>query len=146
MFTKKPDPETAELIPTTRPTAPVSSPSHLTSGKLSFLGADLKITGNLESNSLVQIEGTLEGDVHALQIIVGPKAHVTGNVVAEDVTVSGQVDGSVRGLKVTLNSGSRVVGEMHHKSLAIEHGAHFEGHSKRPQDVAELAPKIGSRR
>ena len=108
----------------------------------SFLGPDLTIVGNLESHSLIQVEGTVQGDVHARQIIIGSKARVTGNVVADEVTVGGEVDGSVRGLTVTLLSGSRVDGEMHHKSLAIEHGAHFVGHSKRPQDVAELAPKI----
>ena len=108
----------------------------------SFLGPDLTIVGDLESLSLIQVEGSIQGDVHARQIIIGSKAKVTGNVVADEVTVGGEVDGSVRGLTVTLLAGSRVDGEMHHKSLAIEHGAHFIGHSKRPQNVAELAPKI----
>ena len=118
-----------------------SSPASGT-GIRSFLGPDLTIVGDLESHGLIQVEGIVQGDVHARQVIVGPKAKVTGNVVADDVTVGGEVDGSVRGLTVTLLSGSRVDGEMHHKSLAIEHGAHFVGHSRRPQDLAELAPKI----
>ena len=112
----------------------------------SFLGPDLTIVGDLESHSLIQVEGTVQGDVHARQVIVGAKAKVIGNVVADDVTVGGEVDGSVRGLTVTLLSGSRVDGEMHHKSLSIEHGAHFEGHSRRPEDAAELAPKLDKAR
>ena len=112
----------------------------------SFLGPDLNIVGDLESHSLIQVEGNVQGDVHARQVIIGSKAKVTGNVVADEVTVGGEVDGSVRGLTVTLLAGSRVDGEMHHKSLAIEHGAHFIGHSKRPQDVSELAPKIDKAR
>lgn len=120
--------------------APANSPAN--TGIRSFLGPDLTITGNLESRGLIQVEGAVQGDIHARQIIVGPKAKVTGNVVADDVTVGGVVDGSVRGLTVTLLAGSKVEGEMHHKSLAIEHGAHFVGHSKRPEDVSELAPKL----
>lgn len=115
-------------------------------GILSFLGPDLIIVGDLESHGLIQVEGSVQGDVHARQVIVGPKAKVTGNVVADDVTVGGEVIGSVRGLTVTLLSGSRVDGEIDHKSLAIEHGAHFEGHSRRPQNAEELAPKIDKAR
>lgn len=124
---------------------PVASPAPAlaaSAGIRSFLGPDLIIVGNLESRGLIQVEGNIQGDVHARQIIVGPKAKVTGNIVADDVTVGGAVDGSVRGLTVTLLSGSQVDGEMHHKSLAIEHGAHFVGHSKRPNDPSELAPKL----
>lgn len=132
--------------PMTSPGAPKpasgAASSSSNTGIRSFLGPDLTIVGNLESKGLIQVEGTVQGDVHARQIIVGPKAKVTGNVVADDVTVGGTVDGSVRGLTVTLLSGSKVDGEMHHKSLAIEHGAHFIGHSKRPSDVSELAPKL----
>lgn len=120
--------------------APVNAAAN--TGVRSFLGPDLTIIGNLESRGLIQVEGSVQGDVHARQIIVGPKAKVTGNVVADDVTVGGVVDGSVRGLSVTLLAGSKVDGEMHHKSLAIEHGAHFIGHSKRPDDPSELAPKL----
>ena len=127
-------------------TARANGASASGTGIRSFLGPDLTIVGDLESHGLIQVEGTVQGDVHARQVIVGPKAKVTGNVVADDVTVGGEVDGSVRGLTVTLLSGSRVDGEMHHKSLAIEHGAHFVGHSKRPQDLAELAPKIDKAR
>jgi cytoskeletal protein CcmA (bactofilin family) len=115
-------------------------------GIRSYLGPDLTIVGDLESHGLIQVEGIVQGDVHARQVIVGAKAKVTGNVVADDVTVGGEVDGSVRGLNVTLLAGSRVDGEMHHNSLSIEHGAHFEGHSRRPQDTAELAPKIDKAR
>ncbi len=111
-------------------------------GIRSFLGPDLTIVGDLEAHGLIQVEGVVQGDVHARQIIVGSKAKITGNVVADDVTVGGEVTGSVRGLNITLLTGSRVDGEMHHKSLSIEHGAHFEGHSRRPQDTAELAPKL----
>ena len=125
---------------------PASSATIQSTGIRSFLGPDLIIVGDLESHGLIQVEGTVQGDVHARQVIVGPKAKVAGNVVADDVTVGGEVTGSVRGLTVTLLSGSRVDGEMHHKSLAIEHGAHFEGNSRRPQDLSELAPKIDKAR
>jgi cytoskeletal protein CcmA (bactofilin family) len=149
MFGKKSEGGTVSspTYPIPTQNAPTSAPPAAAAPggrKSTYLGPDLTIVGNLECNGLVQIEGTIEGDVHARQIAVGPKARLTGNIVADDVTVAGEVSGSVKGLNVTLKSGARIGGDIHHKSLAIEHGATFEGNSRRPQDVTELAPKLNT--
>ena len=86
-------------------------------------GAELSIKGNLESRGEVQIDGAIEGDVHAMRIVVGEAAHITGNLLAEDVVVRGAVAGSIRGKKVTLEAASHVEGDIFHRMLAIERGA-----------------------
>jgi cytoskeletal protein CcmA (bactofilin family) len=48
--------------------------------------------------------------------------------------VRGKVIGSIRGLRVTLQSQSHVEGDIFHQSLAIEQGAYFEGKSRRSDD------------
>jgi len=40
----------------------------------------------------------------------------------------------VRGLKVRLTASARVEGDIIHKTIAIESGAHFEGSVKREDD------------
>ena len=55
-------------------------------------------------------------------------------IVADDVVVTGRVVGRVRGLKVRLNSSARVEGDIVHKTIAIESGAHFEGSVQRQED------------
>ena len=42
--------------------------------------------------------------------------------------------GRVRGLKVRLTSTARVEGDIIHKTIAIESGAHFEGSVQRQED------------
>ena len=42
--------------------------------------------------------------------------------------------GKVRGLKVRLTSSARVEGDIIHKTIAIESGAHFEGSVQRQED------------
>ena len=42
--------------------------------------------------------------------------------------------GRVRGLKVRLTSTARVEGDIIHKTIAIESGAHFEGSVQRQDD------------
>ena len=99
-----------------------------------MIGSDLTITGNLESKGEIQIEGEVQGDIHAGRIVIGERARITGALIADDIVVRGGVQGSIRGNNVTLQANSRVEGDVFHKSLAIEQGAFFEGKSRRSED------------
>ncbi|MDM7458335.1 MAG: polymer-forming cytoskeletal protein, partial [Paracoccus sp. (in: a-proteobacteria)] len=46
----------------------------------------------------------------------------------------GRVVGRLRGLKVRLSATARVEGDVIHKTIAIESGAHFEGSVQRQDD------------
>jgi len=105
----------------------------------SVLSSDLTITGNIRTSGDVQVEGTIEGDIHAHLLTVGESAVVKGEVVADDVVVNGHVIGRVRGLKVRLTSTARVEGDIIHKTIAIESGAHFEGSVQRQDDPLQAA-------
>jgi cytoskeletal protein CcmA (bactofilin family) len=149
MFTKKPEKDgpvidagkpgltphrpVGQQMSTARPAARPSS------GTPSVIGTDLSITGNLESKGEIQIEGEVQGDVHAGRIIVGERARVTGSLLADDIVIRGNVGGSIRGNNVTLQSNSRVEGDLFHKSLSIEQGAFFEGKSRRSDDPTNIA-------
>jgi cytoskeletal protein CcmA (bactofilin family) len=54
------------------------------------------------------------------------------------VIVRGRISGVIRGVTVALQSSSRVEGDIHHLSLAIEQGAEFDGRCRRPTDTSEL--------
>mgnify|MGYP005835969389 CR=1 FL=1 len=108
----------------------------------SIIGEDLTVTGNVLSRGEVQVDGQIQGDVHCSSLIVGEKAQITGGIVADDVVVRGQVMGSIRGNRVTLQASSHVEGDVFHKSLAIEQGAFFEGKSRRSEDPIATAPKL----
>jgi cytoskeletal protein CcmA (bactofilin family) len=118
-----------QQAPNARPAAP-----RPTNGSASVIGVDLSITGNLESKGEVQIEGEVQGDIHAQRIVVGERARITGALIAEEIVIRGNVQGSVRGNAVTFQSSSRVEGDVFHKQLAIEQGAFFEGKSRRSED------------
>ena len=100
----------------------------------SVLSADLVITGNVKTTGDIQIEGTVEGDIRAHLLTVGEGATVKGECMADDVVVNGRIIGKVRGLKVRLTSTARVEGDIIHKTIAIESGAHFEGSVARRDD------------
>ena len=119
---------TAVPGPEMRPTAPKAKPP------ASVLSSDLTVTGNLKTSGDIQVEGTVEGDIRAHLLTVGEGATIRGECVADDVVVNGRIVGRVRGLNVRLTSTARVEGDIIHKTIAIESGAHFEGSVQRQED------------
>ena len=115
----------------------------------SVLSSDLTVKGNIQTQGDIQIEGTIEGDIRAHQLVVGESATIRGEIVAEEIVVNGRVIGRVRGLKVRLSATARVEGDIIHKTIAIESGAHFEGSVQRQEDplangvTPKLAPPVG---
>jgi cytoskeletal protein CcmA (bactofilin family) len=99
-----------------------------------MLSADLTVTGNLKTSGDIQVEGTVEGDIRAHLLTIGDGASIKGEVIADDVVINGRIIGRVRGLKVRLTSTARVEGDIIHKTIAIESGAHFEGSVQRQDD------------
>jgi cytoskeletal protein CcmA (bactofilin family) len=99
-----------------------------------LLSNDLTIKGNVTTSGDIQIEGTIEGDVCAHLLTVGESATIKGEIAADDVVVYGRVVGRVRGLKVRLTASAHVEGDITHKIIAIESGAHFEGTVQHQED------------
>ena len=81
-----------------------------------------------------KVEGTDEGDIRAHLLTIGESATIKGEVIADDVVINGRIVGRVRGLKVRLTATARVEGDIIHKTIAIESGAHFEGSVQRQDD------------
>jgi len=104
------------------------------SGIASVIGPDLTVTGNLESSGEVQIEGDVQGDIHAERIVVGDQGRIIGDLVADEIVIGGAVQGSIRGNSVTFQGASHIEGDVFHRKLAIEQGAYFEGKSRRSDD------------
>ncbi|MEM1431068.1 MAG: polymer-forming cytoskeletal protein [Pseudomonadota bacterium] len=127
---KAPDASPSSPMPDmpARSAAPKSKPP------ASVLSSDLTITGNLKTTGDIQVEGTVEGDIRAHLLTVGEGATIRGECTADDVVVNGRIVGRVRGLKVRLTSTARVEGDIIHKTIAIESGAHFEGSVQRQED------------
>jgi cytoskeletal protein CcmA (bactofilin family) len=101
----------------------------------SIISADLTVTGTLVSNGDIQIDGVVEGDVRSIGLVIGEKAEIHGEILAEDITVRGRVMGRIRARKVQLASTSHVEGDILHEAFAVEAGAFFEGncrHSDNP--------------
>ncbi len=104
----------------------------------STIGEDLQITGDVSSKGEIHLDGQVHGNVTCVALVLGESATLEGNVVAEDVVVRGRLIGSIKALRVTLQSMAHVEGDVYHQSLALEQGAYFEGRSRRSDDPMDL--------
>jgi cytoskeletal protein CcmA (bactofilin family) len=87
----------------------------------------LRITGNLEGEAELQIDGHIRGDIRCTKLIISKAATVDGNVTADEIIIRGTVTGIVRGNRVVLQEGACVRNEINYKRLCIEEDAIFEG-------------------
>jgi cytoskeletal protein CcmA (bactofilin family) len=112
----------------------------------SLISAGLRITGDLKCDGEIQIDGEVIGDVDCERLIVGEKAVIKGEVIAETVVVRGEIHGRVCGRDVSLAKSSRVIGDIMHQSLSMEAGAHLEGQVRKVDDprapIATNIPKL----
>lgn len=96
----------------------------------SIISASLHIVGDLVSEGDVQVEGIVEGDVHAKLLTISEGAVVKGGILAQSACIRGTVEGRITADQVELGRTARVVGDIVHSDLAVEAGAFFEGHCR----------------
>lgn len=99
----------------------------------SLIGSTTRIEGNLIFSGGLRIDGMVRGNVASLAdqpgtLVVSADARIDGEVQAAHVVVSGAINGPVHATEtLELQSGSRVKGDVHYKSIEIHQGAVVEG-------------------
>ncbi len=106
----------------------------------SLISSNLQVVGNLKTEGEIQIDGVIDGDVACGKLMIGERATVNGEVVADNVEVRGTVEGRIRAKTVLLAKSARVTGDIWHDSLSIEAGAYLDGHCKRNDSVSTTQP------
>ena len=96
----------------------------------SLLSSDLTITGNLESEGDMQIDGTIDGDIKSFTLTVSESGVIRGTIDAEEVTIAGSVTGQIKARHVILVKGAKVIADLIQDRLSIEPGAFFEGNCR----------------
>ena len=115
------------------------------SGRDSCIGAGMSIVGKIECNGPAQVFGQIEGELRASDLLVGDSATIDGSVIAQNVTVCGRIKGTIRAVRVKLQNGGAVEGDIFHRSLSIDEDTHFEGSSRRVENPTEIPSGIDAK-
>lgn len=108
---------------------------------ITVIAAGSVIEGTLRVQGMVQVDGTIDGQLLAAgHVSVGPEGKILGEVAADELSVGGSVEGTVcaRGHLHVLSTGS-VRGNARYTSLEVERGGVMDGSASRVGEVAEAA-------
>lgn len=111
----------------------------------SYIGKDLSIEGQtitIRCKGALKVNGNIQADVHSHELEIGRDGIISGQIAADTVNVYGRVNGAILGQKVVLHATAEVEGDIHSQFLSIEHGAAFDGRSRRVKNPAEVAPQL----
>jgi cytoskeletal protein CcmA (bactofilin family) len=129
----KPKPAT-ESTPSSRPAGP--GRSNTQSAIESTIGPNTHIKGNIQGDGGLRVDGIIEGQIEITgNLVVTESAKVRAEIKANNISVSGAVQGNVTATRVEILDTGRVWGDLTVKSLLINEGAYFRGQTIMPQDL-----------
>jgi cytoskeletal protein CcmA (bactofilin family) len=90
-----------------------------------------KVTGTVEVECKFHVDGQVEGTIRSSNVVtVGSSGSVKGEIFAEKLVVSGELEGNADCSNVEILAGGKMNGDLVSSNLIIEAQAVFEGYSK----------------
>lgn len=98
-------------------------------GHFTVLGKDVTFKGIVHFHSTVQLDSSIEGEIHAKgMLVIGENATIRGTIVAETIVTRGKIHGNVTATsKIQLLKPAVVLGDISAPSFSMEEGAFFKG-------------------
>ena len=93
----------------------------------SIISEGSEFKGNIKTSGEIQIDGVLNGNVRAKQIVVGVNGNVRGNVTANFLRICGKIEGEIRAETLEIVSSASVKGNLYKKTISMEAGSKIIG-------------------
>jgi cytoskeletal protein CcmA (bactofilin family) len=105
--------------------------SKTTTASMTFISDGAKITGDLEVEHDLRIEGQVKGTIRvAGTLVLGPTGRIEGDVTVRSATLAGQLTGNIKASeKIVMETKSSLIGDLETRELVINEGAIFQGKS-----------------
>jgi cytoskeletal protein CcmA (bactofilin family) len=95
--------------------------------RLSFIGSEVIVSGDLASDAQLQVDGRIDGNVRCASLSQGPEGIIAGNIFADDTRLAGTVEGTVSAGTIAIEASARILGDVAYETISIEAGATIEG-------------------
>jgi cytoskeletal protein CcmA (bactofilin family) len=105
-----------------------------------IIGAGTTITGDMESNGDIRIDGVLKGNLNAkAKILIGPDGMVEGDIEGQQADVLGKVTGKIKVKELLhLRGKATIHGDIYAGKLQIEPTVTFNGQCHMGANIVEL--------
>ena len=120
--------------------APKNKAGEPAQSSTTIIGAGTVITGDIESNGDIRIDGTLVGNLHSkAKVLIGQEGVVEGDINGQQADIMGKVTGMLRIRELLQLKGRCVVtGEIYTGRLEVEPTATFNGSCHMGANVVEI--------
>jgi cytoskeletal protein CcmA (bactofilin family) len=113
----------------------------------SFLGPRTGIAGIVEIEGALVISGRVKGQIAARRLVIAAGGYVEGDIVAQEVVITGRLNGRVFAPIVSIEDGAEVEGRIFHTTITVARGAHVTGRMPwRPLSYFETLDKLPENR
>ncbi len=106
--------------------------SYMNNGAIeTIIGRECMLVGVLNSKNNIQIDGLVEGDIHADgEVSVGVSGRIRANITALICTISGSITGRITAFEIVkIEETAKAYCEIHAPNLSVARGATFKGAS-----------------
>ena len=105
------------------------------------IGDGVVVKGAFTVPSKAVINGVIEGDLTAEEVLIGPTGRITGRVSAKVIDVRGQLHNTIVSEKsLIVRATGKIVGKIHYSEIEIEKGGEIEGALSQGTEPAVSAP------
>ena len=96
---------------------------------LNSIAQDTRITGNIDSDGDIRIDGILDGILNCKgRVVLGPEARIRGEIHSYTAEISGTVEGEITVTDLlSLKSTAVITGDLIMGRFSVEPGARFSG-------------------
>ena len=106
------------------------------------IGDGVVVKGAFTVPSKAVINGVIEGDLTAEEVLIGPTGRITGRVSAKIIDVRGQLHNTI--VSLIVRSTGKIVGKIHYSEIEIEKGGEIEGTLSQGAEPATVAHAVSA--
>lgn len=98
-------------------------------GALSIIAAGMTVSGDIDSNGVVKVEGRVDGSIRsARQVLVGRQGSVHGDIETREAVIGGAVEGTITATeRVEIQATASVQGDIVARTIVVAEGGRING-------------------
>lgn len=107
---------------------------------VNLIGPGTIIKGNIETNSDMRIDGSVEGSIKVKgKLVIGNNGKIEGDIQCQNAEVFGEIKGQIEVSELlSLKVSAKIIGDIITNKLSIEPGAFFIGNCKMGEKVRNI--------
>ena len=97
-----------------------------------YIGPSLILKGVINSTYRININGTVDGEAHAPDVIIGHSGHINGSVIADRINVHGTICNDIKANKELIIHAQAVVNaKVIYRKIQVIKGGRINGEMKK---------------